>query len=411
VDLAAEVLNALVDRAKLDPALVEDVIMGCVVQAGEQSANIARHAVLASNLPISVPGASLDRACGSSQQAMHFAAATVMSGQMDIVIAAGVESMSHFPVPAAPPPTPLSSNSPKSPGYRARWGDGINQFRGAEMLTAKHGFSRDALDRFAYESHRRAIAATQSGAFEPEILPIEITQADGAREWHRVDEGIRFDITLEGVRSLKSLAEGGAITAATSSQICDGASGVIIASARAVKQYGLSPLARFHQMGVSAGDPDIMLEEPLFATDRALARCGMKIEDALDNGMIIGKARAFVYGAAACFRYYAGWTTKIHGQTNPSTPDVLNYTVREPLGVCALIIPWNVPISAASMKIAPALSCGNTVILKPAEQTPLSALALGQIILDAGIPPERHSRESGIFLQHDEIGADLKRRA
>jgi acetyl-CoA C-acetyltransferase len=210
---------------------------------------------------------------------MHFAAATVMSGQMDIVIAAGVESMSRFPVPAAPPATPLTSNSPKSPGYSARWGDEINQFRGAEMLTAKHGFSREALDGFAYESHRRAIAATQSGAFETEILPIEITHEDGAREWHRVDEGIRFDITLDGVRSLKSLAEGGAITAATSSQICDGASGVIIASARAVKEYGLSPLARFHQMSVSAGDPDIMVEEPLFATDRALARCGMKIEE------------------------------------------------------------------------------------------------------------------------------------
>jgi acetyl-CoA C-acetyltransferase len=279
VDLAAEVLNALVDRAGLDPALVEDVIMGCVVQAGEQSANIARHAVLASKLPMSVPGTSLDRACGSSQQAMHFAAATVMSRQMDIVIAAGVESMSRFPVPAAPPATPLTSNSPKSPGYSARWGDEINQFRGAEMLTAKHGFSREALDGFAYESHRRAIAATQSGAFETEILPIEITHEDGAREWHRVDEGIRFDITLDGVRSLKSLAEGGAITAATSSQICDGASGVIIASARAVKEYGLSPLARFHQMSVSAGDPDIMVEEPLFATDRALARCGMKIEE------------------------------------------------------------------------------------------------------------------------------------
>jgi acetyl-CoA C-acetyltransferase len=279
VDLAAEVLNELVDRAGLDPVVVEDVIMGCVLQAGEQAANIARHAVLVSKLPISVPGTTLDRQCGSSQQAMHFAAATVMSGQMDIVIAAGVESMSRFPMPAAPPPTPLSSNSPKSPRYSARWGDEINQFRGAEMLTAKHGFSREALDGFAYESHRRAIAATQSGAFEAEILPIEITGADGAKEWHSVDEGIRFDITLDGVRAVKSLAEGGAITAATSSQICDGASGVIIASAKAVKEYGLSPLARFRQMTVSAGDPDIMLEEPLFATDRALARCGMKIED------------------------------------------------------------------------------------------------------------------------------------
>ena len=279
VDLAAEVLNALVERAGLDPALVEDVIMGCVLQVGEQSANIARHAVLVSKLPISVPGTSVDRQCGSSQQAMHFAAATVMSGQMDIVIAAGVESMSRFPVPMAPPATPLTSNSPKSPRYGARWGDAINQFRGAEMLSAKHGLSREALDGFAYESHLRATMATQGGAFEAEILPIAITEADGAGAWHRVDEGIRFDITLDGVRSVKTLAEGGLITAATSSQICDGASGVIIASAKAVKAYGLSPLARFHQMSVSGGDPDIMLEEPLFATDRALARCGMKIED------------------------------------------------------------------------------------------------------------------------------------
>jgi acetyl-CoA C-acetyltransferase len=279
VDLAAEVLNALVDRAGLDPALVEDVIMGCVVQAGEQSANIARHAVLASKLPMSVPGTSLDRACGSSQQAMHFAAATVMSGQMDIVIAAGVESMSRFPVPAAPPATPLTSNSPKSPGYSARWGDEINQFRGAEMLTAKHGFSREALDGFAYESHRRAIAATQSGAFETEILPIEITHEDGAREWHRVDEGIRFDITLDGVRSLKSLAEGGAITAATSSQICDGASGVMIVSEAGLKALGVEPLARIHHLTVVGGDPVIMLEAPIPATMRALAKTGLSIDD------------------------------------------------------------------------------------------------------------------------------------
>jgi acetyl-CoA C-acetyltransferase len=277
VDLAAEVLNALVERAGLDPVLVEDVIMGCVLQGGEQAANIARNAVLASKLPISVPGTSLDRQCGSSQQAMHFAAATVMSGQMDIVIAAGVESMSRFPVPTAPEPTALTSNSPKSPRYRARWGDDITQFRGAELMTAKHGFSRDDLDLYAYESHVRAIAATQSGAFQAEILPIEITLADGGKELHSVDEGIRFDVTLDGIRSVKLLAEGGAITAATSSQICDGASGVIIASAKAVKEFGLSPLARFHQMTVSAGDPDIMLEEPLFATDKALARCGMKI--------------------------------------------------------------------------------------------------------------------------------------
>jgi acetyl-CoA C-acetyltransferase len=249
------------------------------MQAGEQAANIGRQAVLASKLPISVPGTTLDRQCGSSQQAMHFAAATVMSGQMDLVIAAGVESMSRFPVPTAPPPTELTSNNFKSPRYTARWGNEITQFRGAEMLTVKHGFSREHLDQFAYESHRRAIAATQSGAFQPEIVSIAFTAADGSTELHSVDEGIRFDVTLDAIRAVKLLSEGGAVTAATSSQICDGASGVIIASEKAVKEYGLTPLARFHQMTVSAGDPDIMVEEPLFATDKALARCGMKIED------------------------------------------------------------------------------------------------------------------------------------
>jgi acetyl-CoA C-acetyltransferase len=279
VDLAAEVIDAVVDRAGIDPALVEDVICGCVLQVGEQAGNIARHAVLASNLPISVPGTSVDRQCGSSQQAMHFAAATVISGQMDVVIAAGVESMSRFPVLTAPPASASTTNSPKSPRFLARWGENITQFRGAEMMTVKHGFTRTALDEFALESHRRAIAATQSGAFDSEIVPIEIVNPDGGKEWHTVDEGIRFDVTLEGIASVKLLAEGGAVTAATSSQICDGAAAVMIASAEAVKRYGLTPLARFHQLTVSAGDPDIMLEEPLFATDRALARCGMKIDD------------------------------------------------------------------------------------------------------------------------------------
>ncbi len=197
---------------------------------------------------------------------------------MDVVIAAGVESMSRFPVPTAPPPNETTTNSSKSPRFAARWGRDITQFRGAEMLTLKHGFARAALDEFAFESHRRAIAATQSGAFKGEIVPIEITGPDGGKEFHTVDEGIRFDVTLDGIASVKLLAEGGAVTAATSSQICDGASAVMIASAAAVKQYGLKPLARFRQLSVSAGDPDIMLEEPLFATSRALARSGMKIE-------------------------------------------------------------------------------------------------------------------------------------
>lgn len=280
-DLAGTILDALVAQAGADPALVEDVIMGCVGQVAEQSTNIARGAVLASSLPESVPGVSVDRQCGSSQQAIHFAAATVMSGQMDVVIAAGVESMSRVPMDLSSVVQEKAGHGrAKSPRQETRYPEILfSQFTGAEMIAQKHGFAREELDAFGHDSQRKAIAATQGGLFDKEIVPIPVTLPDGTQEIHRIDEGIRFDVTLEGMAGVKLLREGGRITAATASQICDGAAGVMIVSERGLKALGATPLARIHAMTVSGGDPVIMLEEPLFATEKALRRAGMRIGD------------------------------------------------------------------------------------------------------------------------------------
>ena len=280
-DLAGEILNSLIDRTGADPALIEDVIMGCVGQGGEQSTNIARGAVLASRLPESVPATSVDRQCGSSQQAIHFAAATVMSGQMDVVIAAGVESMSRVPMGS---PTILALKAgqghPMSPRQQERYpGIQFSQFMGAEMIAKKYGMTREQLDQFGYESHQKAIAATKSGAFDAEITGIEITMPDGSKEIHKIDEGIRFDVTREGMANVKLLQENGVITAATSSQICDGAAGVMIVNERGLKALGVEPIAAIRHMTVTGGDPVVMLEEPLFGTEKALKRSGIKIED------------------------------------------------------------------------------------------------------------------------------------
>ncbi|HET9160500.1 MAG TPA: acetyl-CoA C-acetyltransferase, partial [Caulobacteraceae bacterium] len=222
-DLAGRVLDELMVRAKADPALVEDVIMGCVMQVGEQSTNIARNAVLSSKLPESVPGTSIDRQCGSSQQALHFAAQAVMSGTMDCVIAAGVESMSRVPMGLSVAlPAKNGFGIPKSPRQEERYpGIEFSQFTGAEMMAKKYDFTREMLDDFGYHSQVKAAAATQAGAFTDEIVPIEITTPDGAKEMHHVDEGIRFNVDRAAMADLKLLAEGGRITAATSSQICD----------------------------------------------------------------------------------------------------------------------------------------------------------------------------------------------
>jgi acetyl-CoA C-acetyltransferase len=281
-DLAGQVLDALIDRSGADPALVEDVIMGCVSQFAQQSGNVARNAVLSSRLPESVPGTSVDRQCGSSQQALHFAAATVMSGQMDVVIAAGVESMSRVPMGMAGKLAHEANlGSPfAGPGMAARYpGVQFSQFTGAEMLAAKHDLSRDDLDAFGFASQQRAAAAVKSGAFDAEIVPVPVTLPDGSSEAHHVDEGIRFDASLEAVRGVKLITEGGRLTAATSSQIADGASGVMVVNDRGLKALGLAPLARIHHMTVVGEDPVIMLEAPIGATRRALQRAGMRIDE------------------------------------------------------------------------------------------------------------------------------------
>jgi acetyl-CoA C-acetyltransferase len=280
-DLAASVLNSLVDRTKVDPAQIEDVIMGCVMQAGEQSNNIARNAVMASKLPESVPATSVDRQCGSSQQALHFAAQAVMSGAMDVVIAAGVESMTRVPMGLASSlPAKNGFGHYKSPGIEKKYPNIMfSQFTGAEMMAEKYGLSKDQLDEYSYNSHQRAIAATQAGKFKDEIVSLQITRADNSTDTHHIDEGIRFDASLDGIKGVKLIAENGKHTAASASQICDGASGVMVVNEKGLKSLGVKPLARIHHMTMMGGDPVIMLDAPLHATKRALEKAGMSIND------------------------------------------------------------------------------------------------------------------------------------
>jgi acetyl-CoA C-acetyltransferase len=270
VDLGALSLNAIVDRTRVDPAAIEDVIFGCVTQAGEQSQHVGRNCVLASKLPQSVPAVTIDRQCGSSQQAIHFAAQAVMSGSQDLVIAGGVESMTRVPMNSA-----VIGANPLSPYEQQRFGvDSFSQFVGAEMIAKKWGFTREQLDQFALESQQRAAAAIESGAFADEI--VKVTLNGGV---HERDEGVRLDCSLAGLAKLEPISPGGVLTAGNSSQMCDGSSAVLIANERAVKAHGFKPLARIVNLTVTAGDPVIMLEEPLYATPKALARAGLKLSD------------------------------------------------------------------------------------------------------------------------------------
>ena len=284
-DLAAQVLDALVARLDIDPALIDDVILGCVGQAGEQSNNIARNAVLASRLPESVPGVSVDRQCGSSQQALHFAAQAVMAGSQDVVIAGGVESMTRVPM-GLPATLPFKNGfgSYMSPAMRTRYpGVQFSQFAGAEMLAAKYELSKDVLDEYALRSHQRAAVATRGGRFAKEIVPIAVRSADGAEsgDTHAADEGIRFDATREGIAAVKLMQDGGRLTAATASQICDGAAALLIANERGLKALGhkAKPMAIVRQMSVVGHDPVVMLEGPVPATPVALRKAGLRLED------------------------------------------------------------------------------------------------------------------------------------
>ena len=283
VDLAAEIINDLVGRTGADPSLIDDVIMGCVQQVGDQSTNIGRNAVLASNLPNSVPGTSVDRQCGSSQQALHFAAQAVMSGTMNCVIAAGVESMSRIPMGA---PHTVAEQAGLgdyvSPQIQHNFGvSSFSQFLGAEMIAEKYDFSKDTLDRYAFATTQKAITAINAGYFDNEILPLQerIKDMPPSDQLHAIDEGVRFNASLEAINGLKVLQDGGRLTAGTASQICDGASGVMVVNAAGLKALGVEPLARIHHMSVIGHDPVIMLEAPIPATERALKMAGMSIDD------------------------------------------------------------------------------------------------------------------------------------
>lgn len=280
-DLAAHAIDAALSSTGIDPSAVEDVVMGCVSQVGEQSFNIARQAVLTSRLPARTPGTTVDRQCGSSQQALHFAAQAIMAGSMDVVLAAGVESMSRVPMFSGYTlATEAGMGGPYSAALKARYpGDDFSQFISAEMIADEYGLSRDALDAFAVESHFKAQHAMETGAFKSEIAPLEVVLADGTTSTHEIDEGIRFNADLAAMADVAPILESGRVTAASASQICDGASALLVMSEAALKQHGLEPLARVHSMTVTAGDPVNLLVEPLFATERALKRADMKLAD------------------------------------------------------------------------------------------------------------------------------------
>jgi len=277
VDLLAHTLSGLVARNKLDPATIDDVIAGCVMQVGEQSLNIARNAVLAAGFPESVPGTTVDRQCGSSQQAVHFAAQGVMAGSYDIAVACGVESMTRVPMGASATSGP---GKPFGPAMRKRYNDShFNQGISAEMLAEQWKLTRECLDLFSLESHRRAAHATEQGWFSREILPITVQTENGAVEATR-DEGIRTGTTLEKMASLKpAFKPDGVVTAGNSSQITDGAAAVLIMERGVAERLGLRPLARFVAFALAAEDPVMMLGAPMPATRRVLQKANLKLQD------------------------------------------------------------------------------------------------------------------------------------
>jgi acetyl-CoA C-acetyltransferase len=272
-DLGAHVLRALVDRTRIDPSAVEDVVFGCVDTIGPQAGDIARTCWLSAGLPDAVPGVTVDRQCGSSQQALHFAAQAVMSGTSDLVVAGGVQSMSQIPIAAAMiAGQPFGFEHPfaGARGWTERYGaEVVSQFRAAEMIAERWGLARADMEAFALESHRRAIAAIDGGRFAREIAPLGEA---------RVDEGPRRDTSLEKMAGLQPLQAGGRITAAVSSQISDGAAALLVASEHAVREHKLVPRARIVHISVRGDDPIWMLTAPIPATRRALDRAGMKLE-------------------------------------------------------------------------------------------------------------------------------------
>ena len=281
-DLGAKILDELVTRLDIDPSMVDDVIFGCVDQVGAQSGNIARNAVLSSSFPESVPGTSVDRQCGSSQQAIHFASQAVMAGTQDIVIGGGVEVMSMVPIGAAVTDGYNAGHGLPfdSDGMKARYpGVFFSQFTGAELVADKWNLSREDLDKFALESHQKAAQATESKFFDKEILPIEGKNAEGFNDLVMADEGIRFDASLDKLAGLKTVTEGGVITAGNASQITDGAAAVMICNDAGLKKIQSSPRAEVVSISVVGDDPVFMLTGPIPASIKALETANLTIDD------------------------------------------------------------------------------------------------------------------------------------
>jgi acetyl-CoA C-acetyltransferase len=272
-DLGAHVIRALLDRTGIDPLAVDDVVFGCVDTIGPQAGDIARTAWLAAGLPEAVPGVTVDRQCGSSQQAVHFAAQAVLSGTADVVVAGGVQNMSQIPIAAAMLAgqafgfdDPFSGSA----GWRERYGtEEISQFRAADLIAAKWGIGREEMERYALASHQRAVAAIGGGAFDAEIVPFAAVTTD---------ECPRADTSAEKMAALKPLREGGLITAALSSQIADAAAALLVVSDRAVREHGLRPRARIRHLSARGDDPVLMLTAPIAATAHALQRAGLTLD-------------------------------------------------------------------------------------------------------------------------------------
>ena len=281
-DLGAKVLDELVTRLDMDPALVDDVVFGCVDQVGAQSGNVARNAILSSSFPESVPGTSVDRQCGSSQQAIHFAIQAVMSGTQDIVIGGGVEVMSMVPIGAAVKDGYDAGHGLPfdSEGMKERYpGVFFSQFTGAELVADKWNLSREDLDKFALESHQKAAHATESKYFDREILPVEGRNAEGMNDLVMADEGIRFDASIEKLAGLKTVTEGGVITAGNASQITDGAAAVMVCNDAGLKKIQANPRAEIVSISVVGDDPVFMLTGPIPASIQALKTANLTIDD------------------------------------------------------------------------------------------------------------------------------------
>lgn len=283
VDLGAAVVDELLDRNRLPGHVIDDVIFGCVSQMGAQANNIGRNVVLASRLPLEVPGVTVDRQCGSSLQAIQFGAQAVMSETQDLIICGGVEVMSLLPIGSTVADVqPLGRGVPRGERIEEQYpGIEFSQFIGAELLAQKYHITRLEMEKFAVLSHQRAARAINEGNFEQEIVPVEVVgeNENAASRPFKVDEGVRFDVSLGAMQALSPLQEGGLITPATASQISDGAAAVLVANQRAVARYDLSVRARIHTMTVVGSDPELMLEGPIPATERLLDRAGLTLDD------------------------------------------------------------------------------------------------------------------------------------